>query len=89
MKFNYNIDKEQILLKERGLSFEDVITAVNNGNLVDILKHPNEKKYPNQSVLVVRIKDYIHAVPYVIEDDGSYFLKTIFADRKLNKKYSL
>ncbi len=33
-----------------------------------------------------KIKDYIHYVPF-IEDDDKYFLKSIIPSRKHNKKY--
>jgi len=42
--------------------------------LLDELCHPNTKKYPNQSVLVVAIDDYVYLVPYVDESD-QYFVE--------------
>ena len=47
---------------------------------------PNQVKYPHQKILVVKINDYIHYVPFV-EDDEKYFLKSIISSRKLNDQY--
>ena len=71
------------------LGFEDVILSIEDGNLLDDLEHPNKEKYPSQNmfIILIKIKDYVHIVPYV-EDDNSIFLKTIIASRKMNKKYN-
>jgi len=85
----YSFEKNELLKEERGVSFEDVILSIKEGNLLDDLEHPNKDKYPNQSIfiLLVKIKDYVYYVPYV-EDDETIFLKTIVPSRKLNKKYN-
>jgi hypothetical protein len=38
------------LIKERGISFEEVVTAIEAGAILDILPHPNTAKYPNQEI---------------------------------------
>ena len=85
----YSLEKNEILKEQRGVSFEDVILSIENGNLLDDLEHPNKEKYPNQNmfIILIKIKDYVHIVPYV-EDDNSIFLKTIIPSRKMNKKYN-
>ncbi len=87
IQFNY--EKNEQLKKERGIGFEDVILAIENGNLIDDIEHPNKEKYPNQNIFIIliEIKNYIYYVPYV-EDKRIIFLKTIIPSRKLNKKYS-
>jgi len=54
--------------------------------LLDNIKHPNQEKYPNQSMLVLAIEDYVYIVPYV-ETEQELFLKTIIPSRKMRKKY--
>jgi len=85
----YSLEKNEILKKSRGVSFEDVILALENGCLLDDITHPNSEKYPNQNVFIIliKVKDYVYLVPYV-EDDTSIFLKTIIPSRKMNKKYN-
>jgi len=74
------------LKTDRSVSFEDVLTAIDNGGLLDDINHPNQTHYPNQKVLVVLIDDYVYLVPYV-EDSVKIFLKTIYPSRKMTKKY--
>ena len=62
------------------------MVAISEGNLLYIIGHSNPKKYPNQKVYVLRIEDYIYLVPFV-EDNEKYFLKTIYASRRMTKKY--
>lgn len=85
----YSLEKNEILKEQRGVSFEDVILSIDDGNLLDDMEHPNKEKYPNPNmfIILIKIKDYVHIVPYV-EDDNSIFLKTIIPSRKMNKKYN-
>ena len=83
---NWNSDKNQQLIEERGISFEDVVFYLQQGALLDDIKHPNVGKYPNQRVFVISIDDYVHLVPY-IEDRKEIFLKTIIPSRKATKQY--
>jgi hypothetical protein len=83
--YDWNDEKNELLKRLRGVSFEQVLLAIASGDLVDRLKHPNPEKYPNQMVFLVRIDDYIYSVPFV-EDDEKIFLKTIIPNRKVTKK---
>jgi uncharacterized DUF497 family protein len=84
--YDWNDEKNELLKKLRGVSFEQVVLAIVSGDLIDRVKHPNPEKYPNQKVFLVRIEDYIYSVPYV-EDDEKMFLKTIIPNSKATKKY--
>ncbi len=84
--FNWNSDKNQQLIEERGISFEDIILNISLGNELDIYEHPNKQRYPNQKVSVVRVEDYVYLVPFV-ENDEEIFLKTIIPSRKTTKQY--
>jgi hypothetical protein len=50
----YNHEKNEILKSQRGVSFEDVILALESGCLLDDITHPNKEKYPNQNVFKSR-----------------------------------
>ena len=84
--YDWNDEKNKILKKLRGVSFEQVELAIESGDLVDRVKHPNSEKYPNQKVFLVKIENYIYSVPYV-EDDEKIFLKTIIPNSKATEKH--
>ena len=71
--FDWSQDKNEILRLERGISFQDVMTAIDEDRLLDDIVHPNQSKYPNQKMFIVNIENYIYLVPYV-EDDLKIFL---------------
>ncbi len=48
--------------------------------------HPNERKYSNQRIWVVRICGYAHVVPFV-ETEDEIFLKTIMPSRKATRQF--
>ncbi len=84
--YDWDEEKNELLKQIRGVSFEQVVLAIEIGDLVDRLKHPNPVRYPNQKVFLVKIEDYIYSVPYIEEND-KIFLKTIIPNRKATKKF--
>lgn len=84
--FDWDEDKNAKLKSEREVCFEDVVTAIDGGNLLEVLEHHNSDKYPNQKIYVVKINDYVYLVPFV-EDKEKIFLKTIYPSRKMTRKY--
>lgn len=84
--FRWGPEKNEQLKLERGVSFEQIVVAVEAGGLLDILAHPNQARYPNQKVLVVASDGYAYLVPFVEEEDH-YFLKTVIASRKATRDY--
>jgi uncharacterized DUF497 family protein len=84
--FRWNTEKNKLLKEERGITFKHIIISIENGGLVDVLKHPNTEKYPNQKILVVEHNGYVYLVPFV-EEDEYYFLKTVIPSRKATRDY--
>lgn len=84
--FRWSPEKNEILRADRGISFENVVVAIESGGLLDILAHPNQAKYPRQKVLVVECDNYAYLVPYVEEEDY-FFLKTVLPSRKATRDY--
>lgn len=84
--FDWNIEKNNTLKESRNISFEIIVVQIENGNILDILEHPNKEKYGNQKIYVIDVNDYAYLVPFVQEDD-KIFLKTIIPSRKATKKY--
>lgn len=71
-------------MQTRGISFEEVLSGIEQGGLLMTLDHPNRQKYPNQRIWVVRLRGYAHLVPFV-ESDEEIFLKTIMPSRKATR----
>jgi uncharacterized DUF497 family protein len=84
--FAWNDEKNEQLRAERNISFEEVVTHIEQGAVLDILNHPNPAKYPGQRIFVVHMYNYAWLVPFV-EDDRQVFLKTIIPSRKATKRY--
>ncbi|MHB1621485.1 MAG: BrnT family toxin [Sulfuricella sp.] len=83
---NWSTEKNIRLKAERGVSFEEVLSAMSHGGLLDVQDHPNTGQYPNQRLLVVRIRGYAYLVPFV-ETESEVFLKTIIPSRKATRNY--
>lgn len=84
--FLFDENKNTKLMLEREISFQQIIGELEADRELDIVKHPNNTKYPGQEVFIVEIGGYVYAVPFM-KHDGYFFLKTIFPSRKLTKKY--
>ena len=84
--FRWSAEKNERLKLERDISFEEIVLAVEEGGLRDIVVHPNQRRYPGQVVLVVAYRDYVFLVPSV-EEGTHYFLKTIIPSRKATRDY--
>jgi hypothetical protein len=88
MEFKWNKEKNEKLKKERDVGFIDVIEKLQSGDIIDILKNESPK-YKNQYKYILRIKNYVYSVPFVINEKDNYiFLKTIYPSSKYNKIYS-
>ncbi|MDX1900674.1 MAG: BrnT family toxin [Gammaproteobacteria bacterium] len=86
MIYDWDSDKNNLLIDQRGVSFEEVVAVLEAEGILDIIDHPNKKNYGHQKIYIVEINGYIYLIPFV-EDEGRIFLKTIIPNRKANKKY--
>lgn len=84
--YDWNEEKNQRLIAERGIGFEEIVEAIATDGLLDTLDHPNQRDYPNQKMYVVRTLSYVYVVPFV-RDENKIFLKTIIPSRKAKKHY--
>jgi len=84
--FRWNHEKNEQLKADREISFEEILLALEEDGLLDILQHPNEPRYSNQRILMVALDGYAYLVPFVEEADY-YFLKTIIPSRKATRDY--
>ena len=86
MYFSWNLDKNEWLKKNRDFSFEKAVFLIENGGVLDVVRHPNHEKYPNQRIFILEFENYAYVVPFV-EVENEVFLKTIIPSRKATRKY--
>lgn len=84
--FDWSAEKNEQLKEERGIGFEEIVVAINEGGMLGVLFHPQQKRYPNQKIFIIQVNKYAYLVPFV-EDDEKIFLKTIYPSRKATKDY--
>jgi uncharacterized DUF497 family protein len=84
--YNWNSDKNQELILDRNISFEEAVFHIEHGGLLDDIVHPNASDYSNQRIFIIQIGEYVYLVPYV-ESEEEVFLKTIIPSRKFTKEY--
>jgi len=83
--FDWDKNKNERLIRERGISFEECVEIINDGtDILDIVQ--NHPPYTHQRVFILRINDYAYEVPYV-GDEEKFFLKTIYKSHEATKKY--
>ena len=85
--FRFNEEKNQILKATRGIDFEEVITCLSQGKLLDDKHHPHPSK-SHQRIYIVQIGIYAYVVPYIVNrQKQEIFLKTVYPSRKYTKQY--
>ena len=86
MKYlNWSSKKNEILKRERGISFEEIAFLIESGQIIGIEQNPGRS---NQKLYILEIDNYAVVVPF-IENETEIFLKTAFPSRKHSKKYGL
>tara|TARA_R110002073_G_scaffold73486_4_gene179812 strand:- start:1911 stop:2183 length:273 start_codon:yes stop_codon:yes gene_type:complete len=83
--YHWDPEKNEWLRHNRGFGFEDVIRAIEDGDLLATMQNPSPS-YSNQGYYVVRLGGYAVGVPFVEQSD-TVFLKTAYRSRKLNRRY--
>ncbi len=43
--YTFSSEKNSKLIAERNISFDEIIAAIENNQVLDILEHPNTEKY--------------------------------------------
>ncbi len=78
--FDWGNEKNAQLESERNVTFEETQFWIMRDGLLDILEHPNKKRYPSQRVFLVNMDDYAYIIPFA-ENGDRVFLKTIIPSR--------
>jgi uncharacterized DUF497 family protein len=87
MQFTWDSAKNEVLKTRRKITFEDMVIGINNGNVLDILEHPDSIKYPNQKLYIIKHNNYVYVVPALVSEKEIRLI-TIFQSRKFNKIYN-
>ena len=77
-------EKDSWLFAVRGVRFQDVADAVLSRELIDINEGPGRHR---RQAFVFWLKDYIWVAPFVLERDGTIFLKAAYPGRKMMDGY--
>ncbi|EPR35444.1 hypothetical protein dsat_2145 [Alkalidesulfovibrio alkalitolerans DSM 16529] len=85
-EFVWSEEKNEMLRRERGVCFEDVLVHIAEGGLLDVVEHGNRARYPGQRIFIVDIEGYAYLVPFV-ESEREIFLKTVIPSRKATRDY--
>jgi uncharacterized DUF497 family protein len=54
MKYLFDEEKSLKLKRERGVSFEDIVSAIEEKKVIKILRHPNTEKYSLQKIMLIQ-----------------------------------
>ena len=84
MNIIWNKDKNEWLISNRGISFDEIADKIINKEYYEILDNPTRE---SQLYFILEIEKYTWVVPFMINDDSEIILKTAFPSRKFHKKY--
>jgi uncharacterized DUF497 family protein len=82
--FKWNEEKNKWLMRERGISFQEITDTILKGDYIDILENPTR---PNQDIFILRFHGYTWVVPFFIDQNENIHLITAFPSRKFHKRY--
>jgi uncharacterized DUF497 family protein len=85
-RFICNEEKNRRLKSERGISFEMIVSRIETGRILDIVRNPNRDRYREQMMFIVELDGYAFLVPFG-EDEHEIFLITVIPGRKATKRY--
>ena len=84
MNIVWDDKKNEWLIINRGVSFEEIAELILNKSYIDIIENPTRE---NQQYFIMKITNYTWVVPFVIDEEERIVLKTAFPSRKFHKKY--
>lgn len=86
-RIEFSEEKNLLLQETRGLCFDDVLQAIEDERILNDFKS-SSRKYPHQRILVIKITEYVYAVPYVLDrKEKTVFFKTVYPSRVLKERY--
>ena len=86
MNIIWDEKKNERLIADRDISFEEIAELILQKKYMTILEHPSRR---GQMIFLVPFKDYTYVVPFVIDRNENIVLKTVFPSRKYHKLYGV
>ena len=84
MNIIWDKEKNDWLILNRKISFEEISDRILNNEYIEILENPTRE---NQQCFIMEIENYTWVVPFIISEEEQIILKTAFPSRKFHKKY--
>ena len=84
MNIIWDNGKNEWLMLNREISFEEISEKILNDDYLDVIENPVRD---NQFYFIMEIEKYIWIIPFIIDEDENIILKTAFPSRKYQKKY--
>jgi len=84
IEFEWDNKKSELVKRERGLSFDEIVENIRQGAVLDIVD--NREEFKEQKLLILNINNYSWVVPVEFRD-GRIRIITAFKSRKFTKLY--
>ena len=84
MGITWDPQKERRLRGEPGIEIREIADLIADGKYTAILENPTR---PSQFIFVLRYHEYTHVAPFVIAEDETIVLKTVFPSRRFHQMY--
>ncbi len=86
MNYSWDEEKNRYLSSNRNISFERILVALEEGDILQVLQNPNQHKYKDQKIYILSIDNYAWIVPFRDEEDKRVLI-TAYPSRKFTAKY--
>lgn len=84
MNIIWDKNKNEWLILNRGISFEEISDKILCDDYIEILENPMRE---NQQYFILNINKYTWVVPFIINNNEQIVLKTAFPSRKFHRRY--
>ena len=85
-KVRFDPEKALVVKEKHGIDMESVRQEILAGRF-DGDEVKNQEGHPGQRMFLVLLNGYVHCAPYVVELDGTFFLKTAFRSRIYQRRF--
>ena len=86
LEYTWDETKNERLKEVRGISFDLVLYHIHHNDLIDTVRHPDQRRYPGQRLYIVAINGYAYVVPF--DRTGTVVtLRTVYPSREYTDFY--
>ena len=86
MKVRFDPGKALVVKQKHGIDMESIRQEILAGRFITRMVN-NQIEHKDQRMFLVLVDEYVHCVPFVEEDDGTFFLKTAFKSRLYQRRF--